>query len=193
MHSHKYFIKGMVCERCIRIVKEIAEDSGVQATEINLGEIVLEASLEEIDEIKLHAKLKSFGFILLKDKKTQQVQQIKKLVAEVYSGNFDFPNSFRFSELAVDRIGKNYESISKLFSRSEGLTLEKFIIQYRIQKIKELLVYTDNSLSHISIVLGFSSVAHLSRQFKTQTGFNPSYFRIERAKKETTKEAFSKA
>lgn len=193
MQSEKYFIKGMVCERCIRSVKQIAEDLGVLLADINLGEIVLKAPSEMIDEIQLETKLNFFGFILLKDKKKQQVQDTKKLVAEVYSGDFDFPHRFRFSELAANRLNKDYESISSLFSLSEGLTLEKFIIDYRIEKTKEFLVYTDDSLSHISFSLGFSSVAHLSKQFKSQTGLNPSHFRTLRLKKKPTKEEISEA
>lgn len=193
MQNQKYFIKGMVCERCIRSVKEIAASIGAHVTDINLGEIALETPLEIIDEKQLEARLTSLGFTLLKDKKKQQVQETKTLVTEVYSGNFDFPHRFRFSEFASYRLNKDYESISSIFSHSEGLTLEKFVINYRIGKVKELLIYTDNSLADISFSLGFSSLAHLSKQFKMQTGLNPSYFRTLRLKKSVSKEKNSAA
>ena len=169
-------IKGMVCERCIHSVKEVLEDLGVEVVEVGLGEIRL-MSHPEINESLIDERLKLLGFSLLQDRRLKLLKDAKALVAEVYSGRFDFPNSFRFSALATERLSSNYEAISAAFTLIEQKTLEKYIIDYRINKIKELLVYTDHTLADISFALGFSSVAHLSKQFKGCTGLNPSYFR----------------
>jgi AraC family transcriptional regulator len=124
------------------------------------------------------------GFTLLEDKKEKLVKETKGLMAEVYSGSFDFPTRFRFSELAARRLQKDYDTISATFSAVENTTLEKYIIDFRIEKVKEFLVYTPQTLGDISFRLGFSSVAHLSRQFKEITGINPSYFKSIRVQKE---------
>ena len=193
MQSQKYLIKWMVCERCIHSVRKIAEDLGLLVKDIKLGEVAFDDSAEKIDENQFEAKLNALGFMLLRDKKKQILLETKQLVAEIYSGNFDFPQRFRFSEFASNRFKINYETISTLFSISEGITLEKYIINYRLEKIKEQLLNTDNSLSHISFLLGFSSVAHLSKHFKEQTGFNTSYFRDQQLKKNFTKKVVSEA
>jgi AraC family transcriptional regulator len=176
MQQQKFYIKGMVCQRCIYSVKQALEGLGIEVTEVDLGEVTL-LSPSETDESLIEERLKSLGFSLLRDKRLKLVKDTKALVAEVYSGGFDFPNGFRFSALAAERLHTNYDGISAAFSAVEQTTLEKYIIDFRIEKIKELLVYTDHSLADIAFALGFSSVAHLSRQFKNCTGLNPSYFK----------------
>lgn len=104
---------------------------------------------------------------------------ISRLAVEVY----DFPNNFRFSDLVVSQLHKDYDGVSSLFTLLENKNLERYIIDYRIEKIKEFLVYSELTLSDISFKLNFSSIAHLSRQFKQYTGLTPSYFKeIKKAK-----------
>jgi AraC-like DNA-binding protein len=105
------------------------------------------------------------------------------MVAEIYGGDFDFPEPFRFSTYISEKLQRHYDNISSVFSIREQKTIEKYIIDFRIEKIKEYLVYTSQTLADIAFRLGFSSVAHLSRQFKTFTGFNPSYFKSLQAGK----------
>jgi AraC-like DNA-binding protein len=105
------------------------------------------------------------------------VTDVKKITKEIYSGDFDFPVRFRFAVYISEKLHKDYDLISATFSAIEKKTLEKYIIDYRIEKIKEFLVYSSQTLSDMAFRLGFSSVAHLSRQFKTVTGFNPSWYR----------------
>ena len=176
-NSRKVLIKGMVCQRCISTVKTELEKAGFKASDIQLGEITLSGSLGAEEANMLEEKLKPFGFSLVEDKREKMVQQVKALLNEVYSGEFDFPNSFRFSDFAAQRTGVEYEKISTAFSESEKMTLEKYLIDYRTEKVKEFLVYTDDTLANIAFKLNFSSVAHLSRQFKQQTGLTPSYFK----------------
>lgn len=166
----------MVCQRCISTIKTELESLGIQTEEILLGEVTFSAS-PTLDITRIEEKLKPLGFSILEDKRASIVKKVKQLVEEVYSGEFDFPTRFRFSELAVERLHKDYDTISSVFSSIENITIEKYIINLRIEKTKELLVYTSQTLTDISFKLGFSSVAHLSRQFKTVTGFNPSHYR----------------
>lgn len=167
----------MVCQRCITTVKDQLESAGLELEDINLGEVTLATHTSLPDAALIEQKLLPLGFSLLEDKKAKLVKEVKSLVGEVYNGVFDFPNDFRFSVLAAERLGKDYDTISTTFSSMENNTLEKYIINFRVEKIKELMVYTDDTLADISFKLGFSSVAHLSRQFKEQTGMTPSHFK----------------
>ncbi len=171
------FIKGMVCHRCITTVTQELQRLGIEFDEVNLGEVKFAVNTAFADYDALNSKLVPLGFSVLENKRSKLVREVKQVAAEVYSGDFDFPHHFRFSELLSLRLEKEYDFISQQFSAEEGTTIEKFIINYRIEKIKELLVYTSLTLADISFQLGFSSVAHLSRQFKQQTGLNPSHFK----------------
>ena len=186
MQQQKIQIKGMVCQRCINTVKTELEKLGFLPSDVSLGEVILTMPSSEPVTDLLEEKLQQFGFSLLEDKKQKLVKLLKNLVAEVYSGEYDFPNRFRFAELAAKRLDKEYDFISTIFSREEKITVEKFIIRYRIEKVKEFLKYSNSSLADISFRLGFSSVAHLSRQFKMETGLNSSHFKSGNLKLYTT-------
>jgi|ERR1044072_5421077 AraC-like DNA-binding protein len=175
MPQYTIHIKGMVCQRCISSVKEALEALELEVLHIDLGMVTI-SSNKTPDRQLISQKLEELGFSLLEDKQQLLVESIKALVATVYSGEFDFPEAFRFSKYAAEQLHKSYEILSSAFSAAESTTLEKYIIAYRIEKVKELLVYTPTTLADISFRLGFSSEAHLSRQFKAQTGLNSSYF-----------------
>lgn len=167
----------MVCQRCILVIKSELENLGIQPVKVALGEVTMIASTKEPDYVAVEEKLRPLGFSLLEDKKVKVVREVKKLVEEVYSGVYDFPDAFRFSEFIVSKLHRDYDTISAQFSLLEHQTLERYIIDYRIEKIKELLVYSSITLTDIAFKLNFSSVAHLSRQFKQYTGLTPSYFK----------------
>jgi AraC family transcriptional regulator len=171
------FIKGMVCNRCITTVTNELNRLGIELDEVNLGEVKLAVSDPFSDYEALNNKLNPLGFEVLENKRTKLVKQVKNLVAQVYSGDYDFPYHFRFSDVLAKSLERDYEYISHQFSAEEGTTIEKYVIDYRIEKIKEFLTYTSLSLADISFRLGFSSVAHLSRQFKQVTGLNASHFK----------------
>lgn len=175
MPQYTIHIKGMVCQRCISSVNEALEELGLEVLHNELG-VVTFSSSQAPDRQLIAPKLEALGFSLLEDKQQLLVEKIKELVATVYSGEFDFPEAFRFSKYAAEQLHRSYEILSSAFSAAESTTLEKYIIAYRVEKVKELLVYTPATLSDIAFRLGFSSEAHLSRQFKAQTGLNPSYF-----------------
>jgi len=181
------FIKGMVCQRCIIVIKRELMDMGLNPVNVSLGEVTVITSDKAPDLHMIEERLNLLGFHLLEDKKVKTVNEVKKLVAQVYSGSYDFPDDFRFSDLVVSVFHKDYDTISSLFSLLEHKTLERFIIDFRIEKVKEFLVYTSYSLSHIAFKLNYSSVAHLSRQFKQHTGLTTSHFRdIQNQKRNTS-------
>jgi AraC-like DNA-binding protein len=175
--NYKVYIKGMVCDRCIHTVKEVFHELKIPVADINLGEVSTVSALLAPDVATLSKRLAALGFTLLEDKKTKLVRDIKTLVEQIYSGTHDFPDNFRFSDLIASTLDRDYTTASNIFSGSEGVTLEKYTMEYRIGKAKELLVYTNESLADIAYKLGFSSLAHLSRQFKATTGLNPSHFK----------------
>ena len=179
-HMHtasNFYIKGMVCQRCIDVVSKEFNTIGLAPVQISLGKVTMEAPLAEEHFQKIEGQLKSFGFDLLEDRKVKTVRDVKQLVTKVYSGNYDFPYSFRFSDLIQKELNRDYDVISSMFSEVMHKTLERYIINYRIGKVKEFLVYSSLTLSDIAFKLNFSSVAHLSRQFKEVTGINPSQFK----------------
>lgn len=176
------FVKGMVCNRCVMVVKETLGDLGHEFSQVSLGEITI-SDAAALDKVQLQEKLAEHGFSLLEDRKMKTVNELKQLVAEVYSGDYDFPEKFRFSNLVKERWNKEYEAVRDVFIDKERKTLEQYIIEYRIGKVKELLVYSSLTLSEIAFKLNFTSVAHLSSQFKQQTGLTPSFFREIRKQK----------
>lgn len=171
----------MVCQRCITAVKAEMEAVGLSPDQVMLGEVVFSAELTGNQARQLEERLQPYGFTVLEDKRIKLVNEIRGLVDRVYGGDYDFPERFRFSELASSKLATAYETLSAVFATQEKKTLERFIIDYRVEKIKEFLVYSNDTLSDIAFRLGFSSVAHLSRQFKENTGLNPSYFRERNA------------
>jgi YesN/AraC family two-component response regulator len=182
--ERKISIKGMVCERCITTVQDQLREIGFEVKSIGLGEVTIISPDPNADLDKVEERLERLGFSLLEDKKEKLVKEIKELVSKVYSGEYDFPEKFRFSDLIERQCIKTYDAISAAFSSQEGVTLEKYILNYRVEKVKELLLYSNQSLADISFNLGFSSVAHLSRQFKNQTGLTITHFREVRKEKE---------
>jgi AraC-like DNA-binding protein len=183
MPAYTLHIKGMVCPRCISTVQQELSASGLQVSHVELGSATIQSATPP-DLNAIAAQLESLGFSLLEDKNQQLVKQVKEVVTQVYSGEFDFPPQFRFSKWVAEKLSRSYDLLSAVFSTAEGTTLEKYILAYRVEKVKELLVYTPATLADIAFRLGFSSEAHLSRQFKTLTGLTPSYFikvRKERA------------
>jgi AraC-like DNA-binding protein len=176
-------IKGMVCHRCITTVTQELQQLGIEPDEVTLGEVKIAVHVPFTDFEVLNRTLAPLGFCVLENKRSKLVRQVKQLVADVYSGDFDFPYKFRFSDLLAQKLEKEYASISQQFAAEEGSTIEKFVIEYRVEKIKEMLVYSSLKPSDIAFQLGFSSVAHLSRQFKQQTGLTLSHFKAMRHKR----------
>lgn len=186
MEQHsKLLIKGMVCNRCVIVVKDALTAMGQPSAHVGLGEITLPNSTENFNITLLEERLAGLGFSLLEDGKMKIVKELKDLVAEVYGGHFDFQEKFRFSGLVKSRLGKEYDTVRDIFIAKEQKTLEKYIIDFRINKVKEYLVYSSLTLADIAFKLNFTSVSHLSAQFKQQTGLTPSFFKEIKKQKST--------
>jgi AraC-like DNA-binding protein len=179
-------VKGMVCSRCISTVSKALEKAGIPAEKITLGEVILPATAEASDLHFIESQLKPYGFSIVYQKEVCITSKLKQLVEKVYNGEYDFPEQFRFSELAEQELQADYKRLSTAFSVKEGITLEKFMLNYRVEKVKEWLVYTDKTLEDLAFRFGFSSTAHLSRQFRQFTGLNASHFRTIRKQKQLT-------
>ena len=178
MPAHLY-IKNMVCNRCIMVVKNIIEEAGLEPVSVELGEVELKVPPTDAQLERISKELENVGFEILTDQKKKIIERIKSsIVQHIQSDELD--NAHNFSDLLSSALNKEYSYLSKLFSEAEGITIEKYIIDQKIEKVKELLAYGELTLSEISYKMGYSSVAHLSSQFKKVTGFNPTDFRKQK-------------
>jgi AraC family transcriptional regulator len=174
--SSTLFIKNMVCERCIKAVKSDLETLGYNVKSISLGEAVIEEDILQDRYTKLKEILENDGFELLEDKKAKIIEQIKiAVINRIYHENIS--ENINFSEYLEKDLKLDYNYLSSLFSSTENITIEHYIISQKIEKAKELLKYGELSLSEIAYQLGYKSVQHLSNQFKQITGFTASRFR----------------
>lgn len=144
---------------------------------VQLGEVVLTNPLNDDRLKQFAADLQKLGFELLDDSRMQQIEKIKSIIINHIHHLED--DKFIFSEILAKELHKEYSQLSKLFSETEGITIEQYIIRQKIEKTKELLVYNEMNLSEIADKLGYSSVAHLSTQFKKVTGLTPSGFKAQ--------------
>ncbi|MCJ8291414.1 MAG: AraC family transcriptional regulator [Crocinitomicaceae bacterium] len=170
------YIKNMVCNRCKMVVKSIFEKLGLHPLQVELGEVELHEN--DISSLKdlLIQELQSVGFELLDDKRKQTIEKVKNLITDLVqnqNNNLDIT----LSEYLTTKIFQDYNSLSNLFSEVVGITIEKYYILQKIERVKELLVYNELTLSEISFQLNYSSVAYLSNQFKKVTGLTPSHFK----------------
>lgn len=167
-------IKNMVCPRCITAVRTILVTGGFSVEEVSLGEAVVKEDLTEEQLKSLANKLQDEGFELLDDPRSCLVEQIKIGVLQWVRMSYQRP---KLSDYISDIAHRDYSSLSKLFSQVKGVTIEHFAIQHRVEYAKELLSYSQQSVSEIAYTLGYSSPAHLTSQFKQQTGMSPKEFR----------------
>ncbi len=179
MASSILHIKNMVCNRCIKVVKEELSSLKYTVASIELGEVQLREDLKDDDLGKIRQVLSNNGFELIDDRKSQIINRIKTLIIEYIHYDREKPEHENLSEFLGKELGHDYSYLSNLFSSVEGITIEKYMINQKIEKVKELLVYDELSLNEISYQLGYSSVQHLSNQFKKVTGLTPTQFRKE--------------
>jgi len=172
----------MVCIRCKMVVKAELEKLGLHYIVVELGEaeIMESISAEQHDQFK-EALLKS-GLELLDDKKSVLIQKIKNVIVELIHYSEE-PLAINFSDHLSQKLNHNYTYLANLFSEVQGTTIEKFIIAHKIERVKELLVYNELNLTEIAYLMHYSSVAHLSAQFKKVTGLTPSHFKQLREKR----------
>jgi len=170
-------IKNMVCDRCIMVVRQQLENLGLNVGEVSLGsaEVQPEPDREQLSLIA--SQLKLLGFEMLDNEKDQMVEKIKNLIIEKVHYSDLSDTHLNFSRYLSDNLHKEYGYLSRQFSDAEDTTIEKFIIQQKIEKVKELLEYGELNLNEITWKMGYSSSAHLSAQFKSVTGLTPSQFK----------------
>lgn len=171
------FIKNMVCDRCIMSVIQQLQETGLPYRRIQLGEVELEQGPSADQLATLRQKLEQQGFELLDDKKARLVEKIKNTIVGLVHSNDTEDQSFKLSAILQERLGLEYHYLSNLFSSVEGVTIEKYAILQRIERVKELLRYDEKNLSDIAFEMGYSSVQHLSQQFKKVTGLTPTAFK----------------
>lgn len=170
------YIKNMVCSRCKLVVKMTLEKLGLTPTHIELGEIELQENDISAVKEQLIIELQSLGFDLLDTKNAKTIEKVKNRIIDlVQNKNNALP--ITLSEYLSQELHQDYSALSNLFSEVEGITIEKYYILQKIEKVKELLVYDKLSLSEIAFQLHYSSVAYLSNQFKKVTGLTPSHFK----------------
>jgi len=164
----------MVCNRCIMVVKQEFEKAGLKPAEVKMGEVELNNLPSENELLKINSRLQELGFEILDNQKQKMIERIKNLLIDkIQSGEIE--EHFILSNFLSKKLNKEYSQLSRLFSEVEGMTIEQFFIQQKIEKVKEWIAYDELTLSEIAGRLGYSSVAHLSAQFKKVTGLTPSH------------------
>jgi AraC family transcriptional regulator len=164
-------VKNMTCSCCIHLLRRELSMDGIEIHDIKLGTLVLSHDPKKITWKKIEAILDGYGFEIIQNKEKILVEQIKQAIIELVHHS-TYNSMVRNSDFLVERFDMSYPYISKLFSTHENITLEKFIILHKIEKVKELIEYGDMTLSEIAYVMGYSSVQYLSTQFKTITGIS---------------------
>ncbi len=172
----KLFIQNMVSLRCKMMVKSELEKVGLGFRSIELGEVELEKSISPSETAILKKALHRSGLELMDDKKAMLIEKIINIIVEMVHYSDDKPQ-VNFSVYLSEKLNQNYQRLSEIFSKTKGITIEHFIILHKVERIKELIIYDELSLTEISYKLHYSSVAHLSKQFKHVTGLTPSFFK----------------
>ena len=169
-------IKNMVCRRCISSIRDTLIAMGIPYNAIQLGEVELAKPLSESQKVALSKQLQSLGFELLGNSDSQLINATKTYIVEkVHYGKHATDNNI--SDALAKYLHKDYSTLSKLFSKVEGITIEKYILHQKVEKIKELLSYDEKNISEIAFEMNYSSSAHLSNQFKKATVMTPSKFK----------------
>jgi len=177
-------IKNMVCNRCIKVVKEEIEKLHYTIDKIELGEVVITSDKEKFNVEEIKKVLEENGFELIDSRNANIIERVKILIINfIHHQPIEKLLGINLSKEIVNETRLSYQYVSSLFSSTEGITIEKFIINQKIEKVKELLVYDELTLSEIAYNLGYSSVQHLSNQFKKITGLTPTYFKRFKEKK----------
>lgn len=166
----------MVCPRCIDVVTDIYEKLNIPIKHIQLGKVESNIEISVSIKSKLSEKLTERGFELLQSKNQKTIEQIKTIiVAQIHHSKEQLTTNF--SVYLSEKLHQEYSSLSRLFSSVEGITIERFVLKQKIERVKELLFYKEYTLSEIAYQMNYSSVAHLSAQFKKETGMPPSEFK----------------
>lgn len=166
----------MVCDRCIMAVHKTIEEMGLKPIDVRLGSATVEGAIDDNQRQELRKKLQSIGFELLDDQRQRTIEQIRTAIIQLVHYN-DNNSPANLSSYLSEKLGQDYSSLSKLFSEYASKTIERYYMEMRIERVKELLTYGELTLSQIALKLNYSSTAYLSSQFKAVTGMTPSQFK----------------
>jgi AraC-like DNA-binding protein len=181
----KIYIRNMVCIRCKMVVKSELEKLGMQYISVDLGEAEISDDISNEQLNKFGIALKKSGLELMDDKKSIIVEKIKTIIIELVHYT-DEDIKVTLSDYISEKLHHNYSYLSNLFSEVKGTTIEKFYLAHKIEKVKELLVYDELTLTQIAFKMHYSSVSHLSGQFRKMTGLTPSHFKNLKHKRRRT-------
>ncbi len=166
----------MVSNRCKMVVKDELSKLGLHFIFVDLGIVEVMENLSIEDKINIAKVLKKYGLELMEDKKAVIIEKIKNVIIEMVHYTDEIPKT-NFSDFLSDKLHYDYTYLANLFSDIQGITIEKFIISQKIERVKELIMYNEFNLTEIAWKMHYSSVAHLSNQFKKNTGLTPSHFK----------------
>lgn len=169
-------IKYMVSLRCKMIVRQQLDKLGIHCVKVELGTVEIRENISDSLKEQLRKNLKVFGLEFLDDKRDILVEKTKAVIIEMVHYSEEMPK-VNYSDYISEKLGYDYTYLANIFSEVKGITIQQYIINHKIERVKELLLYDDLNLTEISYKLHYSSVAHLSNQFKKITGLTPSYFK----------------
>lgn len=178
----RLYIQNMVCLCCKMTVAAELKKMSLAYTTIELGEVLLTAPLKKKERKQLQKTLHEYGLELMEDKEAILVEKIVTIIVTMIHETIDMPK-MSFSVFLTNQLNQDYHTLSALFSKIKEVTIEHFIILHKIERVKELIMYDELSLTEISYKMHYSSVAHLSSQFKKVTGLTPTYFKNIKNKK----------
>jgi AraC-like DNA-binding protein len=182
MQTMKLYIKYMVSNRCKILVKESLKDLGLHFIVVELGVVEIMETLTKPQLESLKAVLNESGLELMDDKRAMLIERIKTVIIEMVHHSDELPKS-NFSDFISDKLDHDYTYLANLFSEVQGTTIEQFIIAHKVERIKELIIYDEMNITEIAYKMNYSSVAHLSSQFKKVTGLTPTHFKQLKDKK----------
>ncbi len=172
----------MVSTRCKMVVKDELRRLGLHFIVVDLGEVEIMEDITSDQRKNLETALRISGLELMEDKKAILIEKIKNVIIEMVHYNDEFPTT-NFSGYLSEKLGHDYTYMSNMFSEIKGITIEQYIIAHKIERVKELLMYEELNLTEISYRMNYSSVAHLSNQFKKVTGLTPTHFMLLKNKR----------
>jgi AraC-like DNA-binding protein len=181
----KLFIKYMVSIRCKMVVKSVLDKYGLHYTKVDLGQVEIMENLTDELRKQLKTDLLKTGLELMDDHRAILIEKIKNTIVEMVHYS-DEPLKINFSDFLSEKLNYDYTYLANLFSEVTGITVEQYIIAHKIERVKELLIYDELNLTEISYLLNYSSVAHLSNQFRKVTGLTPTFFKQLKHKKRNT-------
>ncbi|MBL0096209.1 MAG: helix-turn-helix transcriptional regulator [Bacteroidetes bacterium] len=175
----------MACESCKVVVQEALAELDISPVKVELGEIETKEDITDDEKLKLNSKIRKAGLELLEKKQGVLIEKIRKVAIDYVYKSDEKPN-IKFSALLSEELNHSYTYLANFFSEVEASTIEQFIISLKIERIKELIIFGDDTFSEIAYKLHYSSVAHLSAQFKKVTGLTPSHFKALKNKRRIT-------